>query len=186
MSTVTLHSWKASNIALAKMGSLEKVSYVQYVAGHKNSKGELAPWVIKDHDDGHIISSHTTKDKAESHLRDMHIFGRRDITFRQLLAWKLQDEDFDSAADMEQQMYDDGVKDEEDESMYEGLFNSLEIAHESYIHDVLGGSIMTLMYDVGIDYIQSLLQDGRKVESRIDVDTGAITHHITPEDDHAE
>jgi hypothetical protein len=46
--------------------------YVTKVKGHKNSKGESAPWVIKDHDTGKILSSHKTKEAAESHLQDMH------------------------------------------------------------------------------------------------------------------
>ncbi len=48
------------------------VEYVTKVEGHKNSKGESAPWVIKDHDTGKIISSHKTKKAAESHLQDIH------------------------------------------------------------------------------------------------------------------
>lgn len=50
-----------------------KVAYVAHVPGHKNSKGEAAPWVIKDHHkDDHIISSHKTESEAKSHLQDMH------------------------------------------------------------------------------------------------------------------
>lgn len=46
--------------------------YVAYVKGHKNSKGENAPWVIKSHDNGKIISSHKSKKAAKSHLQDIH------------------------------------------------------------------------------------------------------------------
>lgn len=42
--------------------------------GHKNSKGELAEWVIVSHKDGHIISSHKTKAEAEKHLGDIRKF----------------------------------------------------------------------------------------------------------------
>ena len=45
------------------------LEFVAYVEGHKNSKGENAPWVIKSHKDGHIISSHRTEKEAKNHLR---------------------------------------------------------------------------------------------------------------------
>ena len=50
-----------------------KLSYVSHQKGHRNSLGELAEWVVRDHSDGHIISSHKTEDEAKSHLRDMQI-----------------------------------------------------------------------------------------------------------------
>jgi tRNA nucleotidyltransferase (CCA-adding enzyme) len=49
-----------------------KISFITYMKGHKNSRGEPSPWVIKDHDNGKVLSSHATKQKAKSHLRDMH------------------------------------------------------------------------------------------------------------------
>lgn len=50
------------------------VEYVKKVAGHRNSKGELAPWVIASHRTGKILSSHKTKEEAEEHLKHMHQF----------------------------------------------------------------------------------------------------------------
>lgn len=47
---------------------------VRYQKGHKNSKGERAEWVIVSHKDGHIISSHKTKEDAEKHLKDIQKF----------------------------------------------------------------------------------------------------------------
>ena len=47
---------------------------VRHQKGHKNSKGEKAEWVIVSHKDGHIISSHKTKEKAEKHLTDIRKF----------------------------------------------------------------------------------------------------------------
>lgn len=47
---------------------------VRYKKGNKNSNGELAEWVIVSHKDGHIISSHKTKAKAEKHLDDIRKF----------------------------------------------------------------------------------------------------------------
>ncbi len=43
--------------------------------GHRNSKGELAEWVIKSHETGEILSSHKSEKKAKEHLQHMHIFG---------------------------------------------------------------------------------------------------------------
>lgn len=48
-----------------------KVAFVEHVPGHKNSKGEPAPWVVKQHDTGKILSSHGSKDEAVKHLRDI-------------------------------------------------------------------------------------------------------------------
>ena len=48
---------------------MKLLEYIVYVKGHKNSKGETAPWVIKSHKDNHIISSHTSE-KAAKELWD--------------------------------------------------------------------------------------------------------------------
>ena len=42
---------------------------------HRNSKGELAEWVIKSHETGKILSSHKSEKKAKEHLQQMHIFN---------------------------------------------------------------------------------------------------------------
>ena len=57
----------------AKKSTITKVSFVVHVPGHKNSKGEAAPWCIKSHETGKILSSHKTKSEAKKHLQDMHI-----------------------------------------------------------------------------------------------------------------
>lgn len=49
------------------------LEYVQKMEGHKNSKGEEAPWVIKSHETGKIISSHKSEKAAKKHLQNMHI-----------------------------------------------------------------------------------------------------------------
>jgi hypothetical protein len=43
--------------------------------GHKNSQGEAAPYVIKSHETGKILSSHKTREEAKKHLQQMHIHG---------------------------------------------------------------------------------------------------------------
>jgi hypothetical protein len=49
-----------------------KYSFVSHCPGHKNSSGEISEWCIKDHKDGHIISSHKTEEAAKKHLQQMH------------------------------------------------------------------------------------------------------------------
>ena len=48
--------------------------YVCHIKGHRNSKGELAEWVIKSHETGEILSSHKSEKKAKEPLQQMHIF----------------------------------------------------------------------------------------------------------------
>ena len=47
---------------------------VRYREGHKNSKGEDAPWCIVSHENGRVISSHKTKKEADKHLGDIQMF----------------------------------------------------------------------------------------------------------------
>ena len=47
---------------------------VKYREGHKNSKGEDAPWCIISHDTGKVISSHKSREAAEKHLKDIQMF----------------------------------------------------------------------------------------------------------------
>ena len=51
-----------------------KVAYIQEIKNHKDSSGNTAPFVIKDHDTGKILSSHKTRSEAEQHLKQMHQF----------------------------------------------------------------------------------------------------------------
>lgn len=52
------------------------LEFVKHIPGHKNSKGESAPWVIISHETNKILSSHKTKEEAEKHLQQMHIFKK--------------------------------------------------------------------------------------------------------------
>lgn len=56
-----------------KEAAMSKTAFVAHVPGHQNSKGEAAPWVVKQHDTGKILSSHKTQAEAKEHLRQMHI-----------------------------------------------------------------------------------------------------------------
>ena len=53
------------------------VEHVEYRKGHKDSRGEDAPWVIVSCQTGKILSSHKTKEKAEEHLGQMEYFKHR-------------------------------------------------------------------------------------------------------------
>lgn len=50
---------------------------VKYIKGHKNSKGEDAPWTIVSCETGKILSSHTSKTAAEEHLRQMEYYKHK-------------------------------------------------------------------------------------------------------------
>ena len=50
------------------------VETVQYRKGHRNSKGEAAPWVIVSCQTGKVLSSHKSKEKAEEHLKQMEYY----------------------------------------------------------------------------------------------------------------
>ena len=50
------------------------VEMVRYKKGHKNSKGEDAPWTIVSCKTGKILSSHKSKEKAEEHLKQMEYY----------------------------------------------------------------------------------------------------------------
>ena len=54
------------------------VESVKYVKGHKDSKGEDAPWTIVSHETGKILSSHKSKKAAEEHLRQMEYYKHKD------------------------------------------------------------------------------------------------------------
>lgn len=53
------------------------VEMVVYKKGHKNSKGESAPWTIVSHETGKILSSHKSKSAAKEHLRQMEYFKHK-------------------------------------------------------------------------------------------------------------
>lgn len=53
------------------------IETVCYRKGHKNSKGESAPWVIVSCQNGKILSSHKSKEKAEEHLRQMEYYKHK-------------------------------------------------------------------------------------------------------------
>ena len=53
------------------------LEFIKHVPGHKNSKGEKAPWCIVSHETNKILSSHKTKKEAEEHLKHMKMFKNK-------------------------------------------------------------------------------------------------------------
>lgn len=47
-----------------------------YEKGHKNSKGEDAPWVIRSHKDNRVLASFTTKKEAEDQMQRMKQYSK--------------------------------------------------------------------------------------------------------------
>lgn len=59
----------------AKEPTEEKLGYEK---GHKNSKGEDAPWVIRSHEDNRILASFAKKTDAEKHLQRMKQYSKQE------------------------------------------------------------------------------------------------------------
>lgn len=47
-----------------------------YEKGHKNSRGEDAPWVIRSHEDNRIVASFANKKDAEEHMKRMKQYSK--------------------------------------------------------------------------------------------------------------
>lgn len=47
-----------------------------YEKGHKNSRGEDAPWVIRSHEDNRILASFANKKDAEEHMKRMKQYSK--------------------------------------------------------------------------------------------------------------
>lgn len=54
-----------------KEASSKKIAYVAHVPGHHNSKGEAAPWVIKQHNTDKILESFKSESAAKEGLKNM-------------------------------------------------------------------------------------------------------------------
>ena len=64
-------------------GTDEKLSYEK---GHKNSKGEDAPWVIRSHKDNSVLASFPTKKEAENHMKTMKRYSKSEGKFTEIKA----------------------------------------------------------------------------------------------------
>ena len=61
------------DVATESKNADEKLGYEK---GHKNSKGEDAPWVIRSHEDNRILASFATEDEAKKHLQRMKQYSK--------------------------------------------------------------------------------------------------------------
>lgn len=59
----------------------KKAEEIEYEKGHKNSRGEDAPWVIRGHKNGKVLASFPKKDDAEAHLERMKYYGKDEKRF---------------------------------------------------------------------------------------------------------
>lgn len=50
---------------------------IEYEKGHKNSRGEDAPWVIRDHKGGKVLASFPSEDAAKAHLARMKNYAKQ-------------------------------------------------------------------------------------------------------------
>jgi tRNA nucleotidyltransferase/poly(A) polymerase len=64
-----------------RAAGLTRISFIVHMPGHKNSKGEASPWVIKSHETGKILSSHKSEEEAKKHLQHMHMFKGSGLVF---------------------------------------------------------------------------------------------------------
>ena len=49
---------------------------LRYEKGYKNSRGEDAPWVIRSHEDNHVLASFANKKDAKEHLKRMKQYSK--------------------------------------------------------------------------------------------------------------
>lgn len=80
----------------AKEPADEKLGYEK---GHKNSKGEDAPWVIRSHEDNRILASFAKKEDAEEHLQRMKQYSKKESRTHEALETYACFIDFETEAD---------------------------------------------------------------------------------------
>jgi len=59
---------------------------IEYEKGHKNSRGEDAPWVIRSHEDDRVLASFPTKKEAENHMKTMKRYSKTEGKFTEIKA----------------------------------------------------------------------------------------------------
>lgn len=64
------------DVATHRQESNETDEKLGYEKGHKNSRGENAPWVIRSHEDNRILASFANKKDAEEHLKRMKQYSK--------------------------------------------------------------------------------------------------------------
>lgn len=64
------------DVATPRQESNETDEKLGYEKGHKNSRGEDAPWVIRSHEDNRILASFANKKDAEEHMKRMKQYSK--------------------------------------------------------------------------------------------------------------
>lgn len=75
-----------------------------YEKGHKNSKGEDAPWVIRSHEDNRILASFAKKTDAEEHLQRMKQYSKKESRTHEALETYACFIDFENESDAKKGM----------------------------------------------------------------------------------
>ena len=66
------------DVATPRQESKDTDEKLGYEKGHKNSKGENAPWVIRSHEDNRVLASFANKKDAEEHLKRMKQYSKKE------------------------------------------------------------------------------------------------------------
>lgn len=66
------------DVATPRQESKDTDEKLGYEKGHKNSKGEDAPWVIRSHEDNRVLASFANEDDAKEHLKRMKQYSKKE------------------------------------------------------------------------------------------------------------
>ena len=144
-----------------------------YEKGHKNSKGEPAPWVIRSHKDNSVLASFANKDDAYAHLQRMKQYSKSEARPTR------QASQIKELCDMCRK----------DKQVADAVFKALTKDYNTSLDPVLAGQYLTkswkakleelggcngwydgfkkLYADMGVDFICSVLQDLKLGSSEI-------------------
>jgi hypothetical protein len=162
--------------SLQQTASLLRVSFIVHMPGHKNSKGENSPWVIKSHETGKIIGSYKSRPAAERALQMMHVFKHAGLLRRKALMALNPEEvgnnpKFDLQALREAiiaemdaiNLYEQMAADADDEKVRETL---LDIAREEKTHV---GEFEAILKQLDPQYTQELENGQKEVSASLKV-----------------
>lgn len=70
--------WAFAQKVCGQLQEAKKSETLSYEKGHRNSRGEDAPWVIRDHKGGKVLASFAKKADAEAHLERMQRYSKNE------------------------------------------------------------------------------------------------------------
>ena len=94
-----------------------------YEKGHKNSKGENAPWVIRSHEDNRVLASFAKKSDAEEHLQRMKQYSKTESKNEDL------DKYIKDVKSLLNKKYDLDFDDKEIAKLHSGWMGKLDAMH---------------------------------------------------------